>query len=418
MKYRCRRQRGGFILTALLLTVSVAAEAAEERPPLTWPDLVRLVDRHPAVLAAGADVATALAGVDEAGQVANPTLSVELGQGLARETDDQRFEWSVGVGLALDDVIRRGPRRDRALAELDQARESVASRRLVVLDRLRGLFWELVHAETEVEDLEADAGQLTELASAVSLRVSHGEARPTEALRIEVEQARLGAELDAARVGRDAARERLARWLGLAPEGGLRVAAVLEELPELPDRAELRRRVLAAHPELRALRAETAVAAAEVRVERRERAPGLELEPFYADELDRRAWGVQLAVELPLWNWNDEGVARAEAEQAARRAATDAAERELDVALTVAIGRCERGRAYLQRFRTDIVPRVVETARREEESYRIGDSGLLDALDARRTVLAVHREYRQALLGVQLACSRIALLASRTGETP
>ena len=114
---------------------------------------------------------------------------------------------------------------------------------------------------------------------------------------------------------------------------------------------------------------------------------------------------------LPIWNWNAGRIRQADAALAGERARLDAASRELSANLSEAWHGCSAGQASASRFRDEILPRAEASARTLARAFELGESGLLDVIDARRVLLDTRGEYLDLLLDTQDACGDLAALA-------
>jgi cobalt-zinc-cadmium efflux system outer membrane protein len=62
------------------------------------------------------------------------------------------------------------------------------------------------------------------------------------------------------------------------------------------------------------------------------------------------------------------------------------------------------------RFRDNILPRSEAAAYTTEKTYLVGETSLLEVLDARRTLLDSRRLYLSALAKAHLDCNRLGVL--------
>jgi cobalt-zinc-cadmium efflux system outer membrane protein len=205
----------------------------------------------------------------------------------------------------------------------------------------------------------------------------------------------------------------LALWIGVPPGKTLMPVADLDSLPVPPGRDEALSMARRSHPSLDSARARTRSLEAEVGVEKRARVPAFGLTGFSSHELDRRAWGVGLAAELPLWNWNSGRIARAKARLAAGRRQAEASDLALQASVLDARAACEASVATATRFRNNVVPRSEAAASTMEKTYRLGEASLLEVIDARRTLLDSRRLYLSALSRAQIDCSRLGALIGK-----
>jgi cobalt-zinc-cadmium efflux system outer membrane protein len=334
---------------------------------------------------------------------------------MARSGDAARVEWDLSLTMPLGWLAQRGSRIDEAEAEVAVARAEAQALRREVLLQLRTAFWALAHEQARVAALEALAEQTDALVATVSRRVAKGEVRPVELTRVEIEREKVAAELEAARAARGARQAELALWID-APAGALLVAvADLGAPPVAPDRAGALALARASHPALALARAKARAFAAAVGAERMGRVPSIALSGFASHELDRRAYGVGLAVDLPLWSWNAGRIAQAEAKRAASAKQAEAARRDIEGAVLEAQAACQAAAATATRLQRNVVPRAEAAAFTMEKTYRLGEASLLEVIDARRTLLDARRLSLSALAQAQIDCSRLGALV---GEEP
>ncbi|MEP0841205.1 MAG: TolC family protein [Phycisphaerae bacterium] len=391
------------------------ADGSSATVNLTWPDVVRLVDQHPRLSAGKFQVDAARGGVDAAGAVPNPTLEGNVGQGVARTGGASRVEWGLAVTIPLGWIAQRGSRISAAEAEVDVALAETKALRRDVLLQLRTLFWNLAYEQARVASLEALEAQTLALVETVRKRVEKGEVRPVEATRVEIELEKVTSELEAARVSLKARRAELALWLGVPAGQTLVLTADLDSLPVALDRDAALSKARIAHPSLAVARARTRFFEAELDTEKLARVPAFGLTGFTSYELDRRAYGVGLTVDLPLWNWNSGRIAQAEARLAASRKHAEATGLELQASVVDAQAACQASVATATRFRNNVVPRSETAASTMEKTYQLGEASLLEVIDARRTLLDSRRLYLSALAQAQIDCSRLGALV---GEEP
>jgi cobalt-zinc-cadmium efflux system outer membrane protein len=178
-----------------------------------------------------------------------------------------------------------------------------------------------------------------------------------------------------------------------------------------PPLEELQRRAVESSPWIQAGRAHVAAAAQEASAERWARLPRLSVAGARAEELDRRATTFTAAVTIPLSSWNAGRIRQADAALAGERARLDAATRALSADLSEAWQGCSGGQKGAIRFRDEILPRAEASARTLGRAFELGESGLLDVIDARRVLLETRGEYLDLLLEMQNACADLAALA-------
>jgi len=377
---------------------------------VSWPDIVRLVDRDPRLSAGQFLVEAARGGLDAAGAVPNPTLEGTVGQGSARTGGAARLEWGLGLTMPLGWLAQRGARVDAAVAQLDVALAERRALRRDVLLRLRTMFWRLAYERARVTSLAQLEMQTAALVQTVKKRVERGAVRPIEATRVEIELEKVTSELESARSSLAARAAELTLWLGLPAGGTLVPLAQFEALSVAPKRDTALARARATHPVLAVARAKARLLEAELGAEKMARVPALSLSGVSSYEIDRRSYGLGVAVDLPLWNWNSGRVAAAEAKLAAGRMQAEAADLEVGASTLEAQAACAAAVVGATRFGSELVPRAEIVAATMERTYQLGEASLLEVIDARRTLLDARGQYLRALVEAQIDCSRLGAL--------
>jgi cobalt-zinc-cadmium efflux system outer membrane protein len=401
------------LIAGLFFLALLAARARAEEVRVAWPELARFVERHPRLAAGQRLVDAARAGVDAASEAPNPTVEGEVGQGFSREGGGSRLEWGLSLSIPLGWIAQRRWRVDAAEARVDAAEaERWATSRQVLLE-LRTLFWRLVHEQVRVAALQSLHAESVALVRTVARRVELGESRPLDALRVEIELVRVVDELESARAALAARQAELALWLEPPPGASLVAAADLDILPGVPGRDVALAQARSVHPVRSAARARARVREAAVDGERLARVPSFGLAAFTSHELDRRAYGLGLAIELPLWSWSTGRIAQAEAELAAERHQFEADSLELEAQVLLAQSACAISVETAARFKSRLVPLSEAVASELEKTYRLGEASLLEVLDSRRTLLEARSQYLAALAQAHIDCSRLESLVGK-----
>ncbi|MBI5506191.1 MAG: TolC family protein [Deltaproteobacteria bacterium] len=382
---------------------------------MTWPDIVATVDRHPRLAAGRFQVEAARAGVDAAGAIANPTLEATGGEGFARVGDDSRGEWGLALSIPLGWIAQRSSKLSAAAADVEAAVAESESLRRDVLLQLRTLFWNLVYEQARVDSLETLEEQTAQLVSSVTKRVEKGESRPVEATRAAIELEKVAGELEGARTSLLGRQAQLSLWLGGCAGTTPVAAGDLTSLPATLDRDTALAGARTTNPALTAAQARTRALVSEVDTERLARVPSFAITGFTTSELDRQSYGVGVAVDVPLGNWNSGRIAQAEARLAQGRKQAEATALEVESSVIEAQAACRAAVVAARRMTDKTVPLSEFAASTMEKTYRLGEASLLEVIDARRTLLESRRLYLGALVQAHIDCSRLDALV---GEEP
>lgn len=395
-------------------TAASEVEAPRGILKVTWPDIVHLVDQHPRWAAGLLNVTAARAAVSAARAVPNPSLDATIGRGAARDGDLRRLETGLELTVPLGWIAQRRHKVAAARAELDASQNEAEVLRRDVLLQLRVLFWNLAYDQARVAALAVLESQTAELARSVQRRVEKGEARPVEQSRIEVELEKVASDLEAARISLRVNREQLQLWLGGGKE--LLVEADLSVVPKALDLDPALAKAQSTHPSIKTAQARVQALSSELTVAKLARIPSVALRAFTQEELDRRAHGGGLSVDLPLWNWNSGRIAQAQAQLAAGKKQLEAQAREIASSIIESHGACLAASQSATRLKERILPRSEAAASTMERTYQLGEASLFEAIDARRVLVETRRQYLAALLQAQIDCSRFNALLGKEDD--
>lgn len=404
--------RRSLLLLAGFLGVLPPAAAGQ---PLTEEQaLERMRAGHPYLEALRLGVREVEAEARERSLIPNPTV------GYTREDS----------GLGVDDFLLLSlelPLRGRASllhAAATQAATTAAARadasRLDFEARLRLAFTDLLLAQERVAVLQAGATELGRLIDVLRAREREGEGSRFDRLRTEREVADIETDLREAGIEGSLARYGLAAFLapGTDPEGLSAVGRLLEGavIPSVPD---LLGQALDQRSDHRALTLGETRWETERRAAERLRLPV----PAVTAGLKRsstslaRDSGYVIAATLavPLFNWGQQQVMRAEAARTRTVAERDALRIRIESEVRAAHAEASRYRALADRYRTESVEPAAELAAIATTAYEEGEYGILELLDAHRVVLSAELRLldlsaaaRRAAINLDLAVGREA----------
>jgi outer membrane protein TolC len=397
----------------LLMAATPPARAADEIPILRWEDVENALDRHPALRLAVREADEAAAEVTEARQIPNPSLELGVGRAEGLEEPVEANVWEIAISQALPWPGGRGGAIAAVEADRDAAIAEAGALRLAVEREMAETFWHIVHDQARLEVLEESLRQIEELVGVATVRVDLGETRRMELDRLDIERARMDAELAGARSEAAVHRQRLRLWLAPGLPEEFRAEGELGALPRLPRLDQAVERARSRHPEVVAASDRVRAAAARLRSARAARFPELAVRLFREEELDSRTWGGALEATLPFWSRNGGGITKA-------LAAVHAAElrRELratDLEAAVRATHAEAASAYerARTFRDVIRPKARATTAAVERMYQVGEIDIMNVLDTRRSRIEIESELLRTLLDSRLAALRLFAL---TGE--
>ena len=370
---------------------AIAADGTAGARPLTLQQVERLViERNPELIAARARAESARADVDIAGQPPNPTLSVGAATPFRTELNSRLV--ASGIGARIEQLVERGNKRELRVAAASQARlaseadidETLRRQRLAAAQAL----FALKRTEARVA-VHADTSDLLQrLADAMALRLKAGDIAPSDLARVNVELLRVRNDLALARGDLRQAQSDLAYLLGLEVEADR--LSTNEPWPALSRTAAADPSArVEERPDVRAARARLAAAERTVDLARALRTRDVTLSAGVDRAMPESGPSFpSIAISVPL-------LLRHQFQGEERRALAEVAAAREDLSRTraVALGEIRRAREALAssavragRYRDELIAQAERSAAAIEFAWRNGAVGLIDLVDARRTL--------------------------------
>jgi len=421
------RRTHGNLLIALVLAGCTGTEAREaslgESPPrqsvrspsdvpsnavadTPLPAEIRLEDlldrarsANPEIAAARAEAHASDGAVRQAGLYPNPRLSLEAEEIPVRDFGLHESENTVALTqtILLGGVRASGV--EAARAERERRLAAVEHVRLRILSEVRAAFVELLYlrrADAMYAELLRVAGETLDVARD---RVEARAAPEFEMLQPEVEVrnleiARAGILRELAAVAAD-----LGALLGGEEIPVECVVGSLEAEGEFLAPASWEERIRKGHPGLRAARAGIEAAVAHEREARARRVPDLEVRVAYGRDnaADENIVEAGVSVPLPVFNRSQGEIAQARALANRARREAEAIERRLFAEASAAFAAHEAASQAVEALASRVLPAAARALDQTRDGYRAGRRGLLDVLDAQRTLANARLAHLDAL---------------------
>lgn len=394
-----RRFRYIALICLMILITSFAPLAnGENKVVIHWSDIKAVIDQHPALQVAQSQVDQAYADVRISRHYPNPEAGVSYGRAGGLETDESATVYGLELGIPILSPGTIVYENKAAKSELKAVRNEALALRLQVVKQLKGLFIKATIGQEMVSSLSRSRDQLAHLVTVAGLRVKHGEARPMELTRLEIELEKTEADLAAAKQSLKSSLRSLNIYLGGKLPKGYAVQMAWTKLPTIPSIEVALERFEKSHPELQAALDRITAADAVVSAEYHNLVPELSVGGFYEREMDAQSYGGMLTVEVPIWNWNLGSIAKARAGRFAAKHRSILIQRELADAVEQAHAMAKQAMDRARRYRDKILPKAEETALANERLYQVGQTDIMDLIDARRSLIEIESEMQNAFL--------------------
>ena len=341
----------------------------------------------------------------QAGRLPNPTLDVtteDYGASRTPGTDaDQPVQPQLTVQLSqlIELGGKRRARETLAMRARDVAAWDYETARIEILTEVSRAFTSVVAAQHTLA-LSEDAIRLAaEVQQSVAARVAAGVVSPIEETRAGLAVANARADTARARRTLEASRTRLALlWGSPAATFSSAVGDLQAAPPPLPTVGDLSL-MLDQNPERARWAAELAQREAALALERSNRIVDVAVSAGYRryTTVDSNAFVVGASIPLPLFNRNAGGIEEARIRVAQGHEERRAAEARVASALADAYAALAAAHDEIAIVRASVLPAAQQAFDAITEGYRLGRFGLLDVLDAQRSMTSARRQHVQAL---------------------
>jgi len=374
-------------------------------PPVTLPQLLKLLEAHnPSLAVAAARQESAQGALDTAKMYPNPEIEVLAGTtygsgagsggsgGTGSGSNQEAF-----IAQPLDLPFVREARRKVAEAGIDSADEANRAVWLNIRAQTRQAFYEILRRRAELEIAEDNERLLQQIRDKITLKVEVGEAPRYEEVKAQAEWLNAIKLKQSAQVRVDDAKSALHALFGAALAYPYEIEGQLPDGPkELPAIDILREEVLALQPTIRQTHAEIQKARAKLGYERDLRYPQPTLKAGGQNDYGQQQWQVGVSIPLPIWNQRQGPIREAEADLAQAEAQANQQELALLRELENAWNRHRIADAQVKTFESGLLKQAESTLKVAESGYRLGERGILDFLDAQRSYRSVRLDYLNA----------------------
>jgi cobalt-zinc-cadmium efflux system outer membrane protein len=371
---------------------------AQGQRPLTVNELITIaLDASPQVLAAR-DQSKAVRGqLSTARAIPNPEFEINTGQQKSASgplTAGNVSSWSVTQ--PLDMPYTRFPRVNAAQANVHAAEASRIAFEIELISKVQQRFYELMRRDAELKAAEEDMSLTKQIRDRMQIRYDVGETARFELIRVQTEFLNAQINTESSKLRVEQAKGQLRQVVGYQLPADYEVVFQIPKVESLPPLPILLSELQAQSPELQRAKAEVEATESKLSFEQNSRLPRLSFkaqqynDPNFTDRL----YGV--VVSIPIWDFKGGQVAEAEANASRAKNQLNAQSQSLEQQLETAY-KLYQMTSYQVKILDQEVVQLASSARRiAEVSYRYGERGMLEYLDAQRTFRAARNDLIKA----------------------
>jgi len=350
-----------------------------------------------------ANHAAAHAALVEACAFPNPELDMEFGSESSDEGGGSRSIWSLGFSQPLELPGKRAARQAEAMAGFPVVQGEMAEYANTLKASVREAYWTIQY-HTALEKMHATQVSLTKSQfDLAQKRQELGDAGKIEVTNARVELLKSTREREVARRRKEGAMAALNALAGGRLGSSFKLSQDFSHDYGRPALDEAVRAAMSVHPRLVRLAAELEQKYASIERQNREWWPDVKVGARKSKEFDGDSMAVTAGIEIPLWNRNEGGIARAEAEAQKVYAQIGIAYNELRCDVETAYQNLMIGREQISSYEEGLKDAAEEAVNLAWEQFNLGGGGYLDILIARRQLVEVQQGYIQALFDAATA---------------
>lgn len=353
-----------------------------------------------------ANHAAAHAELVEACALLNPEVEAEFGRETADEGGGSRSIWSLGFSQPLELPGKRQARQAEALAGFPVVQGQMGEYANLLKTDVREAYWTIQY-HAALEQMHATQVSLTQKQyDLAKLRQELGDVGRIEVTNARVELLKSTREREAARRRKAGAKAALNALTGGALGTEFRLSQNFSRSYERPPLNNSIQQALLAHPRLATLAAQLEQKYAGIERQNREGWPDVRVGARKSRGFDDESLAVTAAIEIPIFNRNEGGVAKAEAEAKSIYAQVGIAYNELRRDVEVAYQNLMLAQEQIDSYDNGLKEASEEGVNLAWQAFNLGGGGYVDILLARRQLLEIQQGYIQALYDAATARAR------------
>lgn len=329
--------------------------------------------------------------------IPNPEFELNSGQQRSATgplTTGNVSSWSVTQ--PLDMPYTRYPRVNAAEANVRAAESARIAFEIEMISRVQQRFYEVMRRDAELKAAEEDLSLTKQIRDRMQIRYDVGETARFELIRVQTEFLNAQINTESSKLRVEQAKSQLRQAVGHHLPPDYEVISQTPKIEVLPALPILMSELQAQSPDLQKAKAEVEATESKLSFEQNSRLPRLSIkaqqynDPNFTDRL----YG--LVVSIPIWDFKGGQIAEAEANLSRAKNQLNAQSQSLEQQLETAYKLYQITSYQVKILDQEVVQLASSAQRIAEVSYRYGERGMLEYLDAQRTFRAARNDLIKA----------------------
>ena len=401
------------LILALAISLSPSISHASKKHSLD--DLIGIaVNSNPEILAARDQVKAVSGQLSAARAIPNPEFEGVRGQQRLRSqsgTPGPTSSWSVTQ--PLDMPYTRIPRVNAAEAQLRASEAGRIAKEFELIAKVKNRYYDHVRRQEELKAAKEDLELTRQIRDRIELRYQVGETAKFEFIRAETDYLNVKMIAQASQSRVIQSKSELRRAVGPQLPQDFEIATVKDIKPELlPPLPALLDEVRNQNPELQRARAELESAESRLSLEKNSRLPKLSIKAQQSNEPEFTDRSYGLVLTIPIWDWRIGQVREAAANVSRAKNMVNHESQNIETQIEMAYQAFQTITYQVDILENQVVVQAKDARRIAEASYRFGERGMLEYLDAQRTFRAIRADLIRAKHELALITTEIERLRS------
>jgi cobalt-zinc-cadmium efflux system outer membrane protein len=399
----------------LALAISLSPSISHASKKHTLDDLIGIaVNSNPEILAARDQVKAVSGQLSAARAIPNPEFEGVRGQQRLRSqsgTPGPTSSWSVTQ--PLDMPYTRIPRVNAAEAQLRASEAGRIAKEFELIAKVKNRYYDHVRRQEELKAAKEDLELTRQIRDRIELRYQVGETAKFEFIRAETDYLNVKMIAQASQSRVIQSKSELRRAVGPQLPQDFEIATVKDIKPELlPPLPALLDEVRNQNPELQRARAELESAESRLSLEKNSRLPKLSIKAQQSNEPEFTDRSYGLVLTIPIWDWRIGQVREAAANVSRAKNMVNHESQNIETQIEMAYQAFQTITYQVDILENQVVVQAKDARRIAEASYRFGERGMLEYLDAQRTFRAIRADLIRAKHELALITTEIERLRS------
>lgn len=396
------------ILLILSFVFTLNLYADEETPESTLKALIEeAILKNPQLVSARRRYEAEAARIPQKTALEDPWIGIEYEQ-IPRKTTDldkapmRMYSISQEIPFPTKIITRTKAQKSSAEAYYQRYKEKERG----VISKVKSVFSELFLIYKAIDINQENKALLEQLANTAATRFSLGKASQQDALKAQVEIARIDNELIMLEQKRQVAIARLNILLNRHPQQELErpdIKEIVQRLSPIDEYFELAKEK---RPELSAFRSEIRVAKSMYSLAKQDYLPDFMVEAQQREEnSELGGWDLMVKARVPLWFMQKQNFQVKQMREELKMAEAEYKDMENMTLLEVkeAHSMMEALIKLAELYKTSFLPQAEQTFKASLTGYETGQVDFLNLLDSQRMVLEFKLDYYDVLVNLEIA---------------